>query len=226
MHAPQPAGQNHSDKMRAPCIAANFAIDLPTERPSEYHIRTALNAHFANKNHEREVLHAQFAGVQYTRYGSLLLTLANGRNADEFLASRWRCESLKSILQEIFGLDSAHISVHCDKPWLKLVIGQIPCQDIDPTDSPMENVTTELLTYNDDLMRTAMSGSVPQAAIMHFLTPGGELKGDETHASLCITLDDEACARRALESGAFLFGRRCRVTWYKPRYPKRDTTKR
>ncbi|KAK0494300.1 hypothetical protein EDD18DRAFT_1401920 [Armillaria luteobubalina] len=181
IHAPQPAGQNHSNKMRAPCIAANFAIDLPTEHPLEYHVCTALNTHFTNKNHEQEFLHAQFA--------------ANGRNMDEFLVSRWQCESLKSILQEILGLDSTHISVHCDKPWLKLIIGQIPCQDINPTDSPMENITTELLTYNSDLgMHTAMSSSVPQAAIMHFLTPGGELKGDETHASLCITLDDEACA--------------------------------
>lgn len=67
--------------------------------------------------------------------------------------------------------------------------------DLLPGHGLMENVTKEPISYNDDLIRTAMSGSVPQAAIMRFFTPGEQPKGDETHASLCIILDNRAYAR-------------------------------
>ncbi|KAK0489772.1 hypothetical protein EDD18DRAFT_1109930 [Armillaria luteobubalina] len=147
-HTPQPAGKIRTTRCEPPNSCQ--LCRRPTDRIPFKEFRTAFNEHFASKNHELEFLHAQFTGVQCTRYNSLLLTLVNGRDVDESLASR-----VSSPFYKRFST-MAEASY-----W----------SDLLPGHGLMENVTKEPISYNDDLIRTAMSGSVPQAAIMRFFTP-------------------------------------------------------
>jgi hypothetical protein len=140
----------------------------------------------------------QISGIHWNRRGNLTLTTKDGFTEEQLTPFQAMIESqVKRFDQEVTDITK-------QESWTKMIIHGIDTQFFPDTDEGMQNLRTEIETYNEDLKLT----NNPR-----YLTHPDRRVG-KAHSSCVIAVKSKDTARRFLKVGITVFGKTRKTAEY------------